>query len=107
HRVHTGRLAADRVHSSRRDLDILSIAEEAAEKALCHRAPANISCANEEDAFHESKPARCRFRNVKSNRLKSTRGSQSRAGLRIAFLLPARRQHAKIQCAKKARLADP
>src|SRR5437667_11550911 len=75
HGVHTWRLASYGVHPGGRDFDIFPIAEEPAEKALCHRAPANISCTNEEDTFHDSKPARCRLRNLKSNRIKSTRGS--------------------------------
>ena len=50
----------------------------AGEKAFRHRAPANISCTNEEDAFHDSKPARCRLRKVKSNRIKSTRSPCNR-----------------------------
>ncbi len=72
-RVHARRLPAHRVHSGGCDLDVLPIAEKPAEKPFRHRAPANISCTNEEDAFHDSKPARCRLGNVKSNRIKSTR----------------------------------
>jgi hypothetical protein len=54
HGVHAWRLPAHRVNSSGRDLDVLPIAEQPAEKPFRHRAPANISCTNEEDAFHDS-----------------------------------------------------
>jgi hypothetical protein len=50
--VHTWRLAGYGVYASGPDFDILSISEETAEKSLGHRAPANISCTNEEDTFH-------------------------------------------------------
>jgi hypothetical protein len=40
------------------DLDVLTIAEKTAEQAFRHGAPANISRANEEDAFHDFTPAR-------------------------------------------------
>jgi hypothetical protein len=53
--VHARRLAADGVHSGGSDLNIFPIAQHPAEKAFRHRAPANISCANKEDAFHGSK----------------------------------------------------
>jgi hypothetical protein len=65
HGVHARRLSTRRVHSGGRDLDVLPIAEQSAEKPYRHRAPANISCTNEEDAFHDSKPARCRLRKGK------------------------------------------
>src|SRR3982074_2534751 len=76
-RMQTRRLAADRVNARGSDLDVLPIPEEAAEKTFRHRAPANISCANEEDAFHDSKPANCRHGNLKSNRIKSTQAHRS------------------------------
>jgi hypothetical protein len=40
------------------DLDVLAIAKKTAEQAFRHRASANISRANEEDAFHDFPPAR-------------------------------------------------
>jgi hypothetical protein len=61
HGVRTWRLSVRGVHSSGSDLNVLPIAEQPAKKTFCHRAPANISCANKKDAFHDSKPARCRF----------------------------------------------
>jgi hypothetical protein len=53
--VHAWRLATHRVHSGGSDLDVFAIAQHPAKKAFRHRAPANISCANKEDAFHGSR----------------------------------------------------
>jgi len=56
--VQARRLPADCVDPGRSDFDLLAIAEETPEQAFRHRAPANISRANEEDAFHDFTPAR-------------------------------------------------
>ena len=53
--VQARRLSADRVHAGGSDLDVLAIAEQPAEKPFRHRAAADISGANEEDAFHDSR----------------------------------------------------
>ena len=43
------------VHSSREDVDILSVLEEITHQALRHRAPADISGADKEDRLHDSR----------------------------------------------------
>ena len=57
-RVQTGRLSAHSMHTGGSDLDLLAVAKKTTEEAFRHRAPANISRANEEDAFHDFRPAR-------------------------------------------------
>jgi len=71
-RMQARRLPADGVHPGGSDFNVFTIAEQPAEKPFRHRAPANISCTNEEDAFHDFEPARYRLGKVKSNRTKST-----------------------------------
>jgi hypothetical protein len=56
--MQTWRLPANRVHAGGSDLNLLAIAEKTPEQAFRHWAPANISRANEEDAFHAFTPAR-------------------------------------------------
>ncbi len=82
-RVQTRRLTPHRMHARGSDLDVLPVPEKAAEKTFRHRAPANISCTNEEDAFHDSEPANCRQSNLKSNRIKSTQVATPRRGVRL------------------------
>ena len=72
-RMQARRLAAHGMHAGGRHLNVFAVAEQPAEKALRHRASANISGTNEEDAFHGFGPARYRLGKVKSNRIKSTR----------------------------------
>ena len=59
------RLSADRMDAGGCDFDVLAIAEQPAEKPFRHGAAANISCTNEEDAFHNAEPARARLREGK------------------------------------------
>jgi hypothetical protein len=84
-RVQTRGLTADRVDARGSYFNVLPIPEEATEKTFRHRASANISRTNEEDAFHDSEPANCRLRNLKSNRTKSTQAGTLRCGLRAFF----------------------
>ena len=56
--VKARRLSAHGVHTGRCDFDVLAIAEKTPEQPFGHRAAANISRADEEDAFHDFEPAR-------------------------------------------------
>jgi len=69
------------MHSGGSDFDVLSIAEQTAEKPFCHRAAADISGTNKENAFHESKPARCRLPEpkIKQNQVNAPGGYQGAA----------------------------
>jgi hypothetical protein len=51
-RVQARRLPANGVDAGGSDLDVFPVANEPAEKAFRHWAPANVSSANKEDAFH-------------------------------------------------------
>src|SRR5947208_2835373 len=57
-RVQAGRLSAHSMHPGGSDLDLFAVAKKTPEEAFRHRASANISRANEEDAFHDVTPAR-------------------------------------------------
>jgi hypothetical protein len=67
-------LSPNGMHPGGSDLDVFAIAEQTAEQTLCHRAAADISCADEEDAFHDFEPAPCRQAKLRLNEIKSTRG---------------------------------
>jgi hypothetical protein len=70
-RIKTRRLAAYCVHSGRNNFDVLSVPKHAAKKPFRDRAAADITCADKEDAFHNSESASERNPNLKSNRSKS------------------------------------
>jgi hypothetical protein len=67
------------MHSGGRDLNVLPIAQQAAEKPFRHRAPANISCTNEEDAFHDFKAGALPTSQskIKPNQVNARRGGGS------------------------------
>jgi hypothetical protein len=66
------RLAAHSVDPGGRDLDVFAIAEQTPEEAFGHRAAADISCADEEDAFHDFEPTPCRQGKLRLKEIKST-----------------------------------
>jgi hypothetical protein len=51
--VQARRLSANGMNPGGYDFDVFAIAEQTAEEALCHRAAADISRADEEDTFHD------------------------------------------------------
>jgi hypothetical protein len=63
HGIHARGLATNRVHARRCDLDVLTIAGQAAEKPFRDRAPTNVACADEEDVFHGRNAQRTRLSN--------------------------------------------
>jgi hypothetical protein len=67
-------LSANGMNPGGCDFDVFAIAEQTAEEALCHRAAADISRADEEDAFHDFEPAPCRQGKLRPNEIKSTQG---------------------------------
>jgi hypothetical protein len=71
HGVQAWRLATNCVHTGRCDFDVLPVASQAAKKPFCDRAPTNVACANEEDAFHWSKRATSAFIKVEADLSKS------------------------------------
>lgn len=74
--VYTWWLTANGVHAGGRDFDVLPVASQAAKKPFCDRAPTNITCADEEDVFHESKRAATALINLKANLSKSISGGR-------------------------------
>jgi hypothetical protein len=70
-RVEAWRLTAHCVHTGRSNFDVLSVPKQTAKKPFRNRAAANITCADKEDAFHNSESASERNPNLKSNRSKS------------------------------------
>jgi len=74
--VHARGLAANRVHAGRRDFYVFPIANQAAEKPFCDRTPANIACADKEDAFHGSERTASAFIKLEANRFKSISGGR-------------------------------
>ena len=70
-RVKTWRLATYCVHTSRNNFDVFSVAKQTAKEPFGNRATADITCADKEDAFHNSESASERIPNLKSNRSKS------------------------------------
>ncbi len=76
YRINTWRLAVHRVHTGRNNFDVLSVPKHAAEKPFRNRAAADITCADKEDAFHNSESASERNPNLESNRSKSIQGPQ-------------------------------
>ncbi len=80
YRIKTWRLAAHCVHTSRNNFDVLSVPKQTAKKPFRNRAAADITCADKEDAFHNSESASERNPNLESNRSKSiSRGDMGRA----------------------------
>ena len=72
-----GGLPANRMHAGGSDRDILAIAEQMAEKTLCHWAPADVSGTDKKNVFHGVERAnRAGLANLKSN------GQVNRPGLR-------------------------
>ena len=76
-RMQTGRLTADCIDPGGSDFNVLAIAEKAAKKPFRHRASADVSGTNEEDAFHILGRARARSENLKLNLSKSTRAASA------------------------------
>ena len=54
YRVKAWRLTAYCVDTSRENFDVLPIANQTAKNPFCDRAATNITCADKEDAFHDS-----------------------------------------------------
>ena len=71
-RVKTWWLASNRMHASRRDLDIFPIADQPPEKPFRDWAATNITCADEKDAFHNARRASVRDGNLRLKPTKST-----------------------------------
>jgi len=59
------------VDTSRKNFDVLTIANQTTKEAFRDRAAANITCANKEDAFHGSRGASERQSNLEANGSKS------------------------------------
>jgi hypothetical protein len=59
------------VHTSRNNFDVLSVPKQTAKKPFRNRAAADITCADKEDAFHNSESASERNPNLKLNWSKS------------------------------------
>jgi hypothetical protein len=51
--VKAGGLTAHGMHAGRSHLNVLAVGHKALKKPLRHRAAANVTCANEENAFHD------------------------------------------------------
>jgi hypothetical protein len=84
HGVKTWRLATDRVHTGRRDLNVLAVADQPAKQSLRNRAATNIASANKEDAFHGARRASERVIKVGLNARKV---NQSGSAKRVCGLL--------------------
>jgi hypothetical protein len=69
--VQAGRLAPNRVYAGGCNFYVLAVANQAAEKAFCDGAPANVACADEKDAFHGSERAASAFTKLEANLFKS------------------------------------
>src|SRR5205814_2683045 len=67
HGVETGRLAAHRVHASRRNFDIFPVPKHLAKNPFRDATAANVTCADKKDAFHDSDGANGRDSNLGSN----------------------------------------
>src|SRR2546428_157766 len=63
-RVETWWLAANRVYTSGRNLDVFAVADQTAEETFRDRAPANITRTNKENAFHGVRRASTRNNNL-------------------------------------------
>ena len=61
------RLAAHCVYTGRNNFDVLPVPRQTAEKPLRNWAAADITCADEEDAFHNLESASERYPNLESN----------------------------------------
>src|SRR5207249_5084945 len=62
-----GRLAAQRVHASRRNFDIFPVSKHLAKNPFRDGTAANVTCADKKDAFHDSDGANGRDSNLRSN----------------------------------------
>ena len=72
HRVQARRLAANGVHTSGGNFNVLAVANQPPKEPFRDWAAANVACADEEDIFHGSeRAASVRESNVGSNRAKS------------------------------------
>jgi hypothetical protein len=71
HSIQARRLATNRVYAGRRDVDVLSVANQATKKSFRDRAATNVACADEEDIFHGSERAANAFVNLEANLSKS------------------------------------
>jgi hypothetical protein len=69
--VKTWRLAAHCMHTGRNNFNVLSVPKQAAKKPFRNRAAADITCADKEDAFHNSESASERDSNLELNWFKS------------------------------------
>ena len=92
-RIEAWRLAAHCVHTGRNNFDILSVSKETAKKPFRNRAAADITCADKEDAFHNSESASERDSNLESKSSKSIHGCAigpllERNSVAISFCCP-------------------
>ncbi len=71
HGIETGRLAADCVYPRRGYCDVFPISQQAAKKPFRDGTAANVSCADKENAFHDSGSASERYSNLELNMPKS------------------------------------
>ena len=60
HGIQTRRLATDRMHARRSDLDVSTIPEQTAKQPLRDGTAANVSGTDKKDAFHNLRGARAR-----------------------------------------------
>jgi hypothetical protein len=65
-RVEAWGLATHSVHASGSNFDVFPVPDQSAKQPFCDRAAANVSCADEEDAFHGSQHAASAFSKPKS-----------------------------------------
>jgi hypothetical protein len=78
HGIHAWWLAANRVHASGCDFDVLAVASQSPKKPFCDWAPTNIPCADKKDVFHKSERAAGAFTKLKANVFKSISGDRPR-----------------------------
>jgi hypothetical protein len=71
HRVKTRRLSTHGMHACRSDLDVFAVSKQTAKQPFRNGAATNITCADKENAFHDSGCASARPCNLESNRAKS------------------------------------
>ncbi len=71
HSIETGGLAADRVHPGRGYCDVFPISQQPPKKPFRDGTAANVTCADKENAFHDSGSASARYSNLGLNMSKS------------------------------------
>jgi hypothetical protein len=71
HCVKAWRLPAHGMHPCRRDFNIFAIANQTPKEPFRDGATANVTRADKENAFHDSRRASARMNNLKSNMIKS------------------------------------